>query len=240
MAAGMGIIEVREFNVMYQFVTGPLLWLSFLVFIVGSITRVVLYIRGLNWKLDRVTYRVNTSYGVKGALKSILFWLTPFGSRNWRVKPVFTVLFFAFHLGLVITPLFLVAHAVLLKERWGLGWPTIPNALADALTITVIVTGLMLFVRRLIRPEVRILSTLQDYLLLIVAMAPFITGLLAGQGGQNYQFWMIFHILAGELWLVAIPFTKLSHVVLFFCSRAQVGMDFGIKRGGMKGSGVVW
>ncbi len=40
--------------------------------------------------------------------------------------------------------------------------------------------------------------------------------------------------------LIAIPFTKLSHLVLFFCSRVQLGMDYGIKRGGMKGKGLVW
>ncbi len=40
--------------------------------------------------------------------------------------------------------------------------------------------------------------------------------------------------------LVAIPFTKLSHVFLFFASRAQLGMDFGIKRGGLKGTKMDW
>ncbi|MEJ2661725.1 MAG: hypothetical protein P8Z73_13520 [Desulfobacteraceae bacterium] len=40
--------------------------------------------------------------------------------------------------------------------------------------------------------------------------------------------------------LVAIPFTKLSHFLLFFLSRAQLGMDFGIKRGGMKSKGMPW
>jgi len=40
--------------------------------------------------------------------------------------------------------------------------------------------------------------------------------------------------------LIAIPFTKLSHIVLFFASRAQIGMDYGIKRGGMKGKSMAW
>ena len=40
--------------------------------------------------------------------------------------------------------------------------------------------------------------------------------------------------------LVAIPFTKLSHFLLFFLTRAQIGMDFGIKRGGMKGKTMPW
>jgi len=41
--------------------------------------------------------------------------------------------------------------------------------------------------------------------------------------------------------LIAVPFTKLSHFVLFFMSRGQIGMDFGIKRGGMKNpKGFAW
>ena len=225
---------------MYQFITGPLLWLSFLVFFVGLAVRVVLYVRGLNWKLDRVTYRINTSYGVKGAIRSIVHWILPYGSQNWRAKPFFTFMFFIFHIGLVFTPFFVIGHAVMLKERWGLTWPTISSGAANVLTLLVIIAGVYLLLRRLVLPEVRLLSTTQDYLILLIAVAPFITGLLTVEGGEYYKFWLNFHILSGELWLVAIPFTKLSHVVLFFCSRAQIGMDFGIKRGGMKGSGIVW
>ena len=47
-------------------------------------------------------------------------------------------------------------------------------------------------------------------------------------------------MLCGEILLVAIPFTKLSHFLLFFLSRAQLGMDYGIKRGGMKNKGMAW
>jgi nitrate reductase gamma subunit len=48
------------------------------------------------------------------------------------------------------------------------------------------------------------------------------------------------HIICGEIMLIAIPFTKLSHMVMFFLSRGQLGMDYGIKRGGMKGKGLAW
>jgi len=58
---------------MYEFVTGPLAWLAFSIFFVGLIARTVWYVRGLDWRLDRVTYGVNTRYGVKGAARSIFF-----------------------------------------------------------------------------------------------------------------------------------------------------------------------
>jgi hypothetical protein len=69
--------ELSQELPMYEFVTGPLAWLSFAIFFVGNIVRLVLYVRGLDWKLDRVTYSVNTNYGVRGAVRSIVYWLIP-------------------------------------------------------------------------------------------------------------------------------------------------------------------
>lgn len=225
---------------MYEFVTGPLAWLSFLVFFIGLFVRSILYIKGLDSKLDRVTYRVNTSYGVKTAAKSIFFWLLPFGSKSWRTHPGITLLFFIFHFGLLFTPFFLKAHNILLEERWGISFVTLPESTADLLTIMVMVSGIFLILRRIALNEVRILTNAYDYLVIAITLAPFITGFLAFHHVGDYEFWLIAHIICGEIMLVAIPFTKLSHCFLFFFSRAQVGMDFGIKRGGMKGKGIVW
>jgi nitrate reductase gamma subunit len=225
---------------MYYFLTGPFLWLSFGVFFIGLVVRTVIYIKGLDWKLDRVTYHVNVSYGVKGALRSIFFWLLPFGTRRWRTRPGMALLFFIFHFGLIVTPIFLLGHAIMLKQRWGIGWFTIPGIVADVLTVAVIVTGLFLCLRRIALAEVRILTTAYDYILLAIAVAPFVTGFFAAHQAQGYSFWLMAHIISAEIMLIAIPLTKLSHVALFFLSRAQIGMDFGIKRGGMKSNGLPW
>lgn len=225
---------------MYGFVTGPLLWLSFGIFFIGCLYRVIWYFRGLNWAADRVAYTAHLSYGIRGAVRSIFFWLFPFGTRSWRQKPCMTILFFAFHIGIVVTPIFLLAHNLILKERWGFSLWTLPEGVANALTLTVMVACVFLVLRRIALPEVRILTTAYDYLLLVITVAPFVTGYIAHHQFAGYQSWLILHILCGEIFLVAIPFTKLSHVVLFFCSRAQLGMDFGIKRGGMKGKGLAW
>lgn len=225
---------------MYQFVTGPLLWLSFLVFIVGIVVRAVLYVRGLDWKLDRVAYRIHFAQGLRGAVRSVVSWLFPFGTRSWRAKPGMTVLFFAFHGGLIITPLFLLAHNIILKQRWGIHWFSLPEIVSDVLTVVVIVSVLFFVLRRIALGEVRILTTAYDYLLLGIALAPFLTGFLASHLAPGYSFWLIAHVLTGEIMLVAIPLTKLSHVILFFLTRSQIGMDFGIKRGGMKGRDLPW
>ena len=56
----------------------------------------------------------------------------------------------------------------------------------------------------------------------------------------DYTFWLYTHILSGEFLLIAIPFTKLSHIVGFFLSRGQIGMDFGIKRAWKAKGGFAW
>ena len=226
---------------MYEFVTGPLAWLSFLIFFFGVIARAVMYVRGLDWKLDRVAYRTHmTPYGVRGAVRSVVAWLVPYGTAGWRQNPGFTLAVFVFHIGLLVTPIFLLAHNVLLKERFGFSLWTLPEAVGDLMTVAVLVAALGILLRRIALPEVRILTTVYDIFILLIATGPFITGFIAYHHFGDYNFWLITHILSGELFLVAIPFTKLSHFILFFMSRIQLGMDYGIKRGGMKNKGLAW
>ncbi len=232
--------EPKQYDTVYRIVTGPLAWLSFLIFFIGILVRAILYIKGLDSTLDRVTYRVNTTHGIKGALKSVFYWLLPFGTRSWRTHPGMTLLFFIFHFCLLFTPVFLEAHNIILKERWGFSFSAIPEIWTDYLTIAVMVLAVALILRRIVLKHVRIITKFSDYLVLAITVAPFITGFLAFHGVSNYSFWLISHILTGEIMLIAVPFTKLSHCFLFFFSRAQLGMDYGIKRGGMKGRGKAW
>ncbi len=227
---------------MYAFLTGPMFYLSLAVFVIGLIVRVVLYIRGLDWKLDRVAYRAHPKAGIRGALRSVFFWLIPFGTRSWRTQPFMTVVFFIFHIGVVLVPLFLLGHNLFLQEALGFSFFfTLPPAAADALTWGVVVSAILLALRRVALPEVRILTTGYDYLILAISAAPFVTGLVCRYGAGDYSAWITAHVVAGELLLIAAPFTKLSHIVLYFMSRGQIGMDFGIKRGGMKKNGdMAW
>lgn len=219
---------------MYEFLTGPMLWLAFGVFFIGLAWRVIWYIKGLNWQLDRVAYKAHMGLGLKGAARSILYWLMPFGSHGWRAKPLFTIAFYLFHIGLVIVPLFLEGHVMLIEEGLGISWPTLPMGVADGLTIAALVASAFIILRRIGLPEVRILTTFYDYLLLGLSILPLLTGFLAVRETGDSSFWLLSHIASAELLLIIIPFTKLYHVVGFFLSRGQLGMDFGIKRGGEK------
>lgn len=219
-------------DALYNILTGPLFYLSLGVFVVGLAARFVLYFMGLNWKLERVAYKKDLNHGLKGGVHSAFKWLVPFGTRGWRAQPFQTVCFFLLHFGAVLVPLFLVGHNVILKEKLGFSLPTLPQGLADVLTVLTIIGIVLMVLRRLALPEVRILTTPYDYLILALVLTPFLTGFLAVQQVGNYKLWLICHIVSGELMLILAPFTKLSHIVLYFASRIQIGMDYAIKRGG--------
>ena len=225
---------------MHNFLTGIFFWIALSVCLIGMLVRFVLYFKGLSWQLDRVAYKAYPIHGFKGAMRSIYKWLVPFGTYGWRAQPFMAIIFFGFHIGAVFVPLFLTGHNVFLASKVGFSFFTMSACLADFLTWTALICAFFLILRRITLPEVRIMTNLYDYIILLIAIAPFITGLIARYQIGNYSFWLNLHIFCGEILLVAIPFTKLSHVFLFFASRAQLGMDFGIKRGGMKGTKMAW
>ena len=88
-----------------------------------------------------------------------------------------------------------------------------------------------MFIRRLVRPEVRILTSVWDYTLLLLTLAPFVTGVLAYHQWGPYETILILHILFAEVLLIVIPFSKLGHIILFFFTRAFIGFEMGGRRG---------
>ena len=212
------------------FLTGPGLAISLIVFFVGLLVRFVLYFKGLDWRLERVAYKPALGQGMKGGLYSAFKWLLPYGTYGWRAQPFFALCFFLLHFGAVLIPFFLIGHNEILEIRFGFSFPTMPQVLADILTVASI-TGLVFIVlRRIALPEVRILTTAYDYFIIALVAVPFVTGFIARLGGG--EGWLMVHIISGEIMLILAPFTKLSHIALYFASRWQLGADYGIKRGG--------
>ena len=212
---------------MYAFLAGPALWAAFIIFFGGLVFRITrLY--HLSRKKDTVFY--NHASFVWG-LKSIIYWVLPWGSSSMRLQPVFTFVVFVFHITLLAVPLFLNAHNILWDESWGLSLWSLPDALADAMTVILLASIIFLVIRRLVRSEVRILTEAWDYVLLGLTAMPFLTGFLAYHQLGPYELMMILHLLSAELMLILIPFTKLAHMILFFFTRAFIGFEMGGRRG---------
>ena len=120
---------------------------------------------------------------------------------------------------------------MLWEEAFGLGLWSMPDVWADSLTVILIGCVIFLFIRRLVRPEVRILTTRWDYTLLVLTTLPFVTGFLAYHQWGPYDVMLLLHVFSAEILLIVIPFSKLGHIILFFFARAFIGFEMGSRRG---------
>ena len=212
----------------YSFVEGPLLWIACLTFIIGSLLRAVLFL-SVSRKMDKIVYQ---HFSWKYIFATLGRWLLPL-NKDVAKNPVFTSLAYIFHICLIIVPIWFSGHITLWEEsRFEWSWSSIPDGLADWMTLIFLGIAIFFLLRRIISADIRLISTFSDYLLLIVTALPFMTGYFLTHGtldsigflGDNMQ---MIHMLSGELMLILIPFTKLSHFILFFFSRASTGIEFG-------------
>ncbi|MFO7753087.1 MAG: nitrate reductase [Desulfobacteraceae bacterium] len=210
----------------YSFVTGPLAWIAFIIFIAGSITRFAM-LYSLARKKDGVVFQYMS---LKFALRSILHWIIPFGATNMRKNPAMTIVTFLFHICLLLVPIFLFAHIVLWSENFSVSWISLPDWTADFMTLVVLGSCIFFFARRLVLDQVKYLTTWVDFAILIIVAAPFFTGFWAYHQWAGSDVMTIVHIVSGELMLAIIPFTKLFHMFLFPFTRGYIGSEFGAVR----------
>jgi len=210
-------------NTLYQFVAGPLLWVAFALFVGGSFYKIVSLIRLAKKKEAFICSILSWKY----SLRSILRWITPFGTTNMKLHPAMTVVTFIFHICLLLLPIFLLSHLILLDESIGISWWALPDQVADFMTILVIAACIFFLIRRVRSPEVRYVTSASDFILLAIVAAPFLTGFWAYHQLAGYELALILHILFGEIMLVAIPFTRLSHMLFAIFTRAYMGSEFG-------------
>jgi len=211
---------------LYSIVSGPLVWIALLTFILGSTLRL--------WQLYRLARCkenfIFSFFNLKYSLRSLAHWTIPFGARNMRIHPVMTIAAFAFHICVIIVPLFLLSHIVLWEEAWGLKWWAVPTGVADVMTLVVIAACAFFLVRRFYQPEVRYVTSASDFILLALVAAPFITGFYCNLQLPGYRVAFMMHMLSGEALLIAVPFTRLRHMFYAVFTRSYIGSEFGSVR----------
>ena len=151
--------------------------------------------------------------------------------RRWRIflrisvlgtAPCMTVISFIFHACVIAMPVFVMAHNVLLDAAFGFSSVSLPEAATDAMTVAVLFCGIFFLLRRIWVRRVRVISTPSDFILLAVAVGPFLTGFLAYHHLLDYQMMVTLHILSAEILLIMIPFSRFSHMIFFFISRLLI------------------
>lgn len=200
-----------------EFAKGPLFAVAFLIMILGLGRQVALQFYFLSVKKGRRLQGVAWNK----IAKETLSWAIPVKHMEPGTG-LFTASSFLMHIGVLLVPLFLLDHIVLWEIFLGLNLPAIGPGAADFLALLTIACGIILLALRTFRARHRMVSRPMDYVLLILLLLPFVSGYLASHPAVNPFPWnvmMLTHLLSADLLLIAVPFTKLAHVVLFFFDR---------------------
>ncbi len=238
---------------MYEFISGPMVWIAFGVFLGGLVVQGIRFFRLTSLKEPLYLPAPKKKTGKQkitreGGLIRQVIWaierkcqpLTDYATRKYRhlrfsvvfTHPVMTGVTVVFHVFLFVTPLFLLAHNKLLEESiLGFGLPSLSESTTDMLTIIYLACAFFFLARRIFVRRVRAISSLYDLFLWLVAVAPFLTGFLAYRQWFDYRTILIAHIIAGEAMLILIPFSKLGHMVYFFLYRVFIGSEYSFGQG---------
>jgi len=210
------------------FARGPLLTLALLAMAAGLLRQVALQVWEIGWAFNRAGDQV---VPWRLAIRRNLAWLLPWRYLRRRERASYNFTSFIFHVGIIGVPVFLAGHVAIWRESFGIGWWTLPPALADWLTLATIVAATGLLVGRAWNRASRELSRLQDWMLPILCIVPCITGFLTAHpvwSPIDAQLMYLFHLLSAELLLILVPFSKLVHMVLFWVSQtaSELGWRF--------------
>lgn len=195
-----------------EWARGPIFRAAFVFMILGLIRHAVL----TALEIRRAVRRAGDKNIPWSALvKTTVNWLFPI--HKARDRALYSATTVPFHVAVIVTPIFLAGHIALWKSGTGLAWPAIPNALADILTIVVIVTAIALVIERAASRDTRSLSRFSDYAIPLLIAVPFASGFLVMHPAINpfaFEATMFVHVMSANLIFVLIPVTKLSHCVL--------------------------
>jgi len=215
---------------MSDFIRGPFVSVAFIIFILGLIFQLIQFFR-LTKEKEWVYPPLDVKREKKTIGKWAIFCLASLNGTLWKTDPLITAVTSVFHVLLILVPILLLGHNILLDQSWGLSLWSLPESITDILTLVFLICVAFFFGRRLFLSRVRAITTLYDYVILLIAAAPFLTGYIAYHQWFNYETVITLHILAGEGMLISIPFTKLGHMLFFFLYRFLIGNEYSFARG---------
>ena len=200
-----------------EFVEGPLWYLAAAVFVIGVVWRLVDLYRVGNPE-DLAPPQGDS---LSGALRTLV-------TRSWTV-PGFTrgatfhlVNGYLFHIGLFILLIWAAPHVAFIEERLlGFGWTPAPHWLF-ILSAELAFAGLiLLWLRRLMHPVMRKISTFDDHAAAILIFVAMFTGCMALL--KSHDGLRAIHMLAVEVLMIYFPFSRLMHAFTFAISRSYTG-----------------
>ena len=151
----------------------------------------------------------------KSITTDLLRRLSPY-HKAMQARPVFTMLRYALHIGIIVVPLWYSGHIYLWEGsqlQWS--WTALPDKIIDWITILVIVLLALFFIQKVIRYHCDSKPKPSEWVLLVLTALPFLSGffytrhLLPAGGflGQNME---LIHVLSGEVMILVVVFLSLT------------------------------
>ncbi|MFC1679072.1 hypothetical protein ACFL2T_02550 [Elusimicrobiota bacterium] len=191
---------------------GPLFKTCLAFMILGLARRAIMTL----WDMAVIGYRAGDKVlPWRQVVIATLKWM--FLVEQLRNRMTFGLTTLAFHVSIIVLPVFLAGHIALWERGIGLSWPAIPNSAADVLTAVAVLSALLLMLQRLVARDSRALSRAQDYAIPLIVAAPFVTGFFVMHPAWNpfsYETALLAHVYSADLLILLIPVSKLSHMVL--------------------------
>ncbi len=202
-------------------IDGPLWYFSLAVFSLGVLWQLVSII----FASRKPDLSVARAAAGPAALKTIFSRSLP----HREIRPQVTIQYVAgylFHLGLFALLFFAAPHVVFLEENLlGFGWTPMPHWAFIVSAQAAFFGLIILWLRRMLNPVARLISTTGDHLAAILTFVVMLTGCLALLEG--FEALRLLHRFTVELWLIYFPFSALMHTFTFVPSRAFTGAWFG-------------
>lgn len=219
----------------YDFVRGPMVWISFLIFILGTCFQIFKFL-----SMTSIRESVKLKPGPANILpkrkeedEPKTDWFLKLKLSIAGVNPFMVIVTTVFHVLLVLMPLFVLGHNILWDNAVGFSLFSLSEEISDSLTLVVIICALIFLYRRLFSERVKAITTYADFIFLLLAAAPFVTGYLAYHQvfAGSYKLIITLHMISGELMLMAVPFTKFVHMIYFFIVRYFVVSEWSLGKG---------
>lgn len=218
-----------DWTAILQFVRGPFFKISLLVFVGGMTYRLVRIVL-LGWPRDRVEGRGSKLTGVvKTYLKGLLVLpFLPWVKGTFVRNPLTYLAGGLFHLALLAVVVFGTPHMLVWKALLGFGWPTLPFPVTDWLAAIGLVSLILLLVNRLTHPVLRRISRGPVWISWLIVFLSFLTGyLMTHHLFFRYEVLFSLHMIAVNVLLIWIPFSRVSHFLFYFFSRTIHGAQAG-------------
>jgi len=170
----------------------------------------------------------------RGIAYSLMNVAMPWAMESTRKKPGFYVQFVIFHLGVAAA----ISATLIIPYRPALFENEVLVRVFQAVIAAAFLMGLLRLYRRLANPVVRLVSSADDYLSLVLMILFFAAGVMAVPNDYRRAEWpLVLFFGLTAFFLVYVPFSKIGHYLYYPFARIFLGRALG-RRGALPAGSI--